>query len=128
MAMRIEWKDSYKIGNADIDEQHTNWFEVINKFLDATGKESLNLCEMHMFNYTRFHFGHEEKLMKSIGYPDTQAHLLQHYALLTRLNDVSLQIADDTLDLQEWRDFLSDWLIKHIATSDTKLAAFVKVN
>jgi hemerythrin len=124
--MRIDWKDSYKIGNADIDEQHINLFEIINRFIDATDKESMNLCEMHLFNYTRFHFGHEEKLMQSIGYPDTRAHRLQHLALLSRLNEISLQIADDKLDLKEWTDFLSDWLTKHIATSDTKLAAFIK--
>jgi hemerythrin len=126
--MKIDWNDSYKIGNAEIDAQHEQWFEEINHFLEASDKESLILCEMQMFRYTRLHFGHEENLMKSIGYPDTNAHRVQHFELLARLNEIAQQIADDTLDLQEWRDFLSNWLIKHIGTTDSKLAAYVKTN
>ncbi len=33
MPMRIDWKDSYKIGNPDIDAQHEQWFVEINQFL-----------------------------------------------------------------------------------------------
>ena len=39
--MTIEWKDSYKIGNAAIDAQHQVWFARINSFLGATDRKSL---------------------------------------------------------------------------------------
>ncbi len=80
---------------------------------------------MQMYRYTRVHFAHEEKLMKSINYPDLETHTRQHNLLLTRLNEIAFQIADDTLDRQAWKDFLSNWLLNHIANTDTKLAKFV---
>jgi hemerythrin len=126
--MRIDWKDNYKIGNSDIDAQHEQWFEEINQFLEATDKESLVVCEMQMYRYTRVHFAHEEKLMKSISYPDLETHVRQHNELLAKLNEIAFQIADDTLDRQVWKKFLSNWLQNHIANTDTKLAAFVKSN
>ena len=126
--MRIEWKDSFKVGNADIDSQHEQWFEEINQFLEATQKEDLILCEMQMYRYTRVHFAHEESLMKRIGYPDLQSHVDQHNKLVAKLNEIAVQIADDTLDLQVWKTFLSGWLMEHIGTTDAKLADYVRKN
>jgi hemerythrin len=44
--MTIEWKDSYKIGNAAIDAQHQVWFARINSFLEVTDRKSLQYCEV----------------------------------------------------------------------------------
>jgi hemerythrin len=126
LEMKIDWKDSYKIGNADIDAEHEMWFEVINRFLEATDKESLVLCETQMYRYTQVHFAHEEKLMRRINYPGIRDHIEQHNALVAKLYGITLQIASDTLDRNEWRNYLSSWLIKHIATTDTRLAAYVQ--
>lgn len=46
--MQIEWNDSLKIGDSEIDEQHEQWFAAINKFLQAPDKESLVLFEVEM--------------------------------------------------------------------------------
>ncbi len=34
--MGIEWKDSYRIGDPEIDAQHQEWFGKINAFLSAS--------------------------------------------------------------------------------------------
>jgi hemerythrin len=39
--MTIEWKGSYKIGNASIDAQHQVWFVRIDSVLEATGRKSM---------------------------------------------------------------------------------------
>jgi hemerythrin len=124
--MTIVWKESYKIGNADIDSQHEQWFENINHFLQAKDKEYLRLCEIQMYRYTRVHFAHEETLMRRTKYPEIREHVAQHNVLLNKLNEIAPQIADGTLDLSEWRTFLSDWLLNHIATIDTKLSKYIE--
>jgi hemerythrin len=126
--MKIDWSDTYKIDDAEIDAQHEQWFAEINQFLKASDKESLILCEVKMYRYTRVHFAHEEELMKSIGYPDLQIHVRHHNELLAKLNEIAFRIADNTMDMQGWKDFLSSWLVNHIATIDTKLTAYVKAN
>jgi hemerythrin len=45
--------------------------------------------------------------------------------MLSHLNAISEQIANFTLDRKKWKDFLSDWLLNHIATIDTQLAEFI---
>ncbi len=125
--MGIEWKDAYKIGDPEIDAQHQVWFAKINDFLTATGREALTLCEMKMYQYTRVHFKHEETLMRSINYPGLSDHVSKHNELLLRLNGIAEQIANDTLDLVKWRNFLSAWLLNHIAVTDKALAAYVEI-
>ncbi len=124
--MGIEWKDTYKIGDAEIDAQHQAWFGKINDFLSADGKEALTLCEMKMYQYTRVHFKHEEALMRSINYPGLRDHVGKHNELLSHLNGISDQIANGTIDLIKWRNFLSAWLLHHIAVTDKALATFIK--
>ncbi len=122
----IEWKSSYKIGDPTIDAQHQEWFLKVNRFLEATTKKDLKLFELQMHQYTRVHFAHEEKLMRSIGYPDIDDHIQRHKALTAKFAEVSEQIANDTLDINFWKSFLSDWLLSHIRHSDQKLAAYVE--
>lgn len=124
--MAIKWKDSYKIGDADIDAQHVELFEKINRLLEARDKASQTLCAMGLYQYVREHFAHEEALMRQLQYPSLKVHIELHNALVTRLNTVSLAIANETLDKAELESFLVEWTLSHIRTFDTKLAAFIK--
>jgi hemerythrin len=126
LTMTIEWKDRYRIGDPEIDAQHQAWFGKINDFLSANGKEALTLCEMKMYQYTRVHFKHEETLMRSINYPGLSDHISKHNELLSHLNGLSEQIANETIDLVKWRNFLSSWLIHHIAVTDQALASYIE--
>lgn len=126
--MSLEWKDSYKIGRADIDAEHQHLFKLVNTVLAAKDKGALTACAMALFQYTREHFAHEEQLMKRLNYPAMLEHQTQHDDLISRLSEVSARIANDTLDHLVLEAFLSDWLLNHIATSDVKLAAYIQAN
>lgn len=125
--MSLNWNDSYRVGDADIDAQHQELFVRANKFLSASDKAGLMASAMSLFKYTREHFAHEESLMKRIGYPSMSAHVQQHDELIRKLNLTAQRIADETLDTQHLEAFLHDWLLNHIGASDTKLAEFVKL-
>jgi hemerythrin len=122
--MNIQWNDTYKIGNAEIDDQHRQLFNRINLFLKATDKAGLLVGAMDMYRYTREHFSLEENLMQAINYPDRAAHIQQHNQLISRLNEVSRDIANETLNMMALKTFLTDWLLGHIRVSDAKLATY----
>ncbi len=61
-----------------------------------------------------------------IGDPEIDA---QHQAWFGKINDflsVSEQIANETIDLVKWRNFLSSWLIHHIAVTDQAFASYIE--
>ena len=82
---------------------------------------------MRLFKYTREHFTHEENLMRDIGYPSIREHINQHNDLLSKLNNVAQNIANDTLDKQDLSAFLGHWLLNHIGTSDAELAGYLRL-
>ena len=123
--MAIQWKDAYKVGNAEIDAQHQEIFRKANAFLDAMDDATLTNCAMGFFQYTREHFKHEETLMRELNYPAIAGHIQQHIDLLERLNDIASKIAGKELTYKDLEYFLTDWLLIHIRIYDTKLAAYI---
>ena len=52
--------------------------------------------------------------------------LIEHVRTTLRSHErLGAQIADFTIDRSKWRTFLSEWLLDHIAKTDSKLAAYV---
>lgn len=123
--MRIEWKDTYKTGNAQIDAQHQQWFHKANYFLEATDQASRASAAAKLFQYTRLHFQDEDRLMQSMGYPMAREHTRRHNDALVHLQLLQEQIASNTLDMEKWRTFLSDLFLSHIGDADLKFAAFI---
>lgn len=123
--MTIRWIDAYRIGHEQIDAEHQKLFKLVNQFLLADDKGSLTLNAMGMFKYTREHFTREEDLMRELGYPGTREHVRQHNDLLTRLNGIAENIANDTLDKPNLESFLSHWLLNHIGSADAELAGYI---
>lgn len=123
---QMEWKDDYRIGDSAIDEQHQELFKRASTIIAAISQQGQALGVIRLYQYTRTHFSHEEELMRRIGYPHYDAHCRMHQKLIARLDEISAQISSGNLIKSELEAFISHWLLEHIASEDTKLAAFVK--
>lgn len=121
---RLQWKDSFKIGDPEIDEQHRELFNRATYILAATSHEGQVLSAIRLFQYMRTHLSHEEELMRRIQYPDFNAHALEHQALIAKLNTISLKIANENLVKADLEEFIGDWFLRHMETADTDLARF----
>lgn len=121
----IAWKDSYKIGDTLIDDQHQELFLRAADVIAATNRETQTLCALRLYQYARAHFSHEESLMQRLHYPDMAQHLKQHEMLINRLNEFCRNIAKDNLIKADLEDFIAHWLLNHIAAVDSQLAAYV---
>jgi hemerythrin len=124
--MGFMWRGSYSIGHPAIDAEHQELFKLAQAFFEANGRLEQTDCAMHLFQYTRTHFDHEEALMREIAYPGLIAHVEQHLQLIDKLNAVAEKVATETLDRMGLKAFLTAWLVGHIVTFDTKLSSYVK--
>ncbi len=124
--MGIEWKDAYKIGQTDIDEQHQRLFELSNAVSAATDQPTVRQLLMQLYKHTREHFELEEALMREFNYPDSNAHISSHNSLLARLNDVSQDVGQGKVDTAAIEKLMTDWALGHILKDDVKIADFVR--
>lgn len=123
-ATRIEWKDSYKIGDQAIDEQHRELFKRAVYVLAATSHEGQVISAMRLFQYMRTHLSHEEELMRVLQYPKLKAHAQEHQEMLRRLNILMVKIANEDMVKADLEGLLGDWFMAHMETADTELARF----
>lgn len=123
--MKIEWKNSYKIGHAVIDEEHETLFALARQLLDAPDQPSQQKVVMQFYKHTRAHFASEEALMKEIGYPAHRAHTEQHNRMITLLNEISHSIGQGTPSQKAFESWIDDWIIKHIEHEDARLVAYL---
>ncbi len=123
---RIEWSDSYKVGDPAIDEQHQELFKRAAYVIAATSPEGQALCAMRLYQYMRVHLSHEEEIMRALQYPDIDTHVQQHQELISRLNEISVKIANENLVKADLEEFIAHWFLTHIGTQDVKLGQYIR--
>jgi len=124
----LAWNERFSVGIPSIDKEHQTLVGLLNDFYDAVqtgkGKESLAKVLTALIDYTKIHFANEEKLFAKTGYPDAAPHKKAHDDLTQQvleiqnkyLKDPSTTLAIETLN------FLKNWLLTHIQSTDKKYA------
>ncbi len=123
--MTIEWKDSYKIGNAEIDKQHEYLFELTNKMTAVDSMTALRPLIMLLFKHTREHFELEEALMRKHNMPDLDAHVDNHNKLLNRLSLLSMDVGKGHMNKRAIAELMADWALNHVTNDDAKISAYL---
>lgn len=129
VAALVKWSPSLSVGIEEIDGQHMQLVDLINDLHAALSngeaKDRLEGILKELRNYTVFHFGHEEKLMKGYDYPNIEDHLREHKKFVTTVVDFDKNFRSGKAALtMEIMNFLRDWLIHHIQGTDQKYGPF----
>lgn len=126
----VTWNDEFSVGIDSIDEQHKKLVSMIKTLYDALiegrASEVLNEILNGLFDYADYHFSYEEKLFDKYDYPDARDHKEEHKELehhLTQLS-IKLETGDNFMGEVLLLQFMEDWLIKHIMTTDMKFGPF----
>ncbi len=126
----VAWNDSYSVGIADIDNDHKQLINLINRFQTAvhyntgSGFEQEALDEL--VDYTKYHFAKEEELLEKHKYPEFGAHKQEHEKMIAKVvSFIEAHRANGHESLAEIADFLRDWLINHINGTDKKYSKFL---
>ena len=119
------------LGCPMLDQQHRRLITSFNQLAQAMSpgiqqreqeKALIGLKEVALI-----HFGVEETLMESVGYPRTREHQISHVRLINQINAVNDRIHQGILKFSPaLLDFLECWLIHHSQDDDKRLAQFLK--
>jgi hemerythrin len=127
----VKWSDTYSTGINLIDEQHKGLIDLINDlFNHVTGNKAeerdyfQEVIEQAV-QYVKFHFATEEKYMTSIGFPGFAEHKKAHEQfVLTVITTIKDFKEGNKLTLENFANFLQDWVLSHIAKMDMQYSKF----
>ena len=134
--MRAVFDDNLVTGNEMIDGQHRELIEKINKLLDScengNDKRVAITTLDYLAEYREFHFGEEEKLQDTIGYPRIDAHKKEHDKLREVVKDLYNMLEEEegpsNAFVEQVNKNVIEWLYGHIKTFDRSVAEYKYMN
>jgi len=130
----IAWDGSLAVGIELIDGQHQELFAKFTAMSKAIregeGEREIQRTLEFLIDYTKFHFGAEEKLMAESAYPDLPVHQKLHVEFiqtLERLEEEYREEGSTKMLAGSLNTLLCNWLVGHIETVDRKFASFVRL-
>jgi hemerythrin-like metal-binding protein len=127
----FSWDKRFNTGVAVVDEQHHRLVDLINKLGAITAKQAgldeLGSILKELADYTVYHFGTEEDLMKQykVNAEHQLAHIRAHQHFTAQVGvaakilmgggDVNNQLVVPLLK------YLTNWLVQHILGADTRM-------
>lgn len=131
----IPWNKELETGIEILDEQHMNFFKMSNRFAIkymANKKTEAVMEELEFLeDYLMYHFQTEETFQIESNYPGYLDHQAEHKRLIFQVKamSVALKNADKSNRekvLQDFAEFVNDWVKKHILNLDLDFSLFYK--
>jgi hemerythrin len=127
----LQWSSTLSLGVADLDAQHRELFERVDRLLDAMLRgdrsEAATLASF-LREHVVLHFAAEERLMREHRYPDTAAHAAEHAAFAGSMLELDATMrqrgASAELVLRLEREVVA-WIRDHVYVADVALGQFV---
>ena len=130
---KIVWEDRYNVQVDEIDRQHRQLVDLMNRLIDVQGKEA-NDQEIatvlgDMTDYLGYHFDSEEQMMIDYEYPEFESHREEHQAFVAQTaHFITTHQAGGTSLPRDILMFLKEWLIEHIVKTDAVFGEFLKAD
>ncbi len=117
-------EEAIRVGIPAVDEEHMAIIEMIREVtsLDNSrrSRKKIKSVLMDLMEYITKHFHHEEQLMLSADYPDTEAHIRKHRILTEQVSQMVMD--GDNLSPANLAEVLESWILDHIMQEDSKYA------
>ncbi len=124
------WKEQYSLNIDEIDEQHRMLVGMIDKLhtamAEGRSKSVLDEIINELYNYTKFHFITEERLMDEYDYPGLEQHRREHKELVGKVLAMMERRKGNALGLSsDLSIMLQEWLNNHILDTDKKYSEYL---
>ena len=133
LVVSFAWSKSLETGNEQIDSEHKELIQAINRLLEACaagkGGEELSGTIDFLTQYTKTHFRHEEGLQLRYGYPDYANHKRFHETFFKVVENLAGRLKEEGATPQLMTDMnkqLAGWLLNHIKTEDVRVAKHIQ--
>lgn len=125
----IRWTPEYQIGHEQIDREHRNLFECVNRFYDAWSerqdRREVSLLLSQLIQYAEQHFRNEEEIMRQTGYLSAAEHAVKHEGLVEAVFDLAQKLEDRAFNpSHDTTMFLRAWLTEHILHDDMQFKSY----
>ncbi|MBD3257376.1 bacteriohemerythrin [candidate division GN15 bacterium] len=119
------WDKRLSVGHAEMDEQHRQQMNLINRLHDAMVADedqvTLETILNELINFTRKHFAAEEQLMLEQGFSGLPHHKAAHSRLIRRLREFQRRLqAGDSHAAADVLGHMQAWLVDHIREEDVR--------
>jgi hemerythrin len=126
---QVEWTEDLEIGIPTIDEEHRTWIGLVADFCNASvegrANDAVYSALVEALRYTETHLSHEEAFMMENGYPYLEDHKAQHELAKEEMHKFTTGYYSEEYIIKYFSDFLPNWLMFHINTSDRKMAEWI---
>lgn len=128
----LVWLQSMSVGVREWDGDHRKLLKLINDLgklsVRAKTVEEINNAFQTLSEYANIHLRSEEKVMERMGYPELDAHKVQHEEFRKWIKDLQdrFEANPDEWNMRETGDYLLNWLYSHILTIDMQYKDFFK--
>lgn len=127
----FDWNDKFLLKVDKMDEEHKILIGKINKLvvsLNGAQQSEMENNFIDLRDYTVLHFSDEEDFMRSIQYPDFEAHSKIHENMLAQFGTYEKALFEGSLNKKKFVAFLKNWLVSHILGVDMQYADFSRQN
>ena len=127
----IEWKNSYSVGNDQIDRQHRKLLMLCNQCEALLGSnDSDAISQLHLLlndlsEYVLRHFDYEEKLLQQSGYSKLQEHIAEHGKYWEHLANILMKASSGLDEREDVLRLVQDWWLHHILEVDMQYSLYL---
>lgn len=123
-ALHLVWQEAYECGNAVIDREHRELFDLANELMDAFlthGSDPSLVTPVYdrLLRHAKNHFDDEEAELERIAYPRLEAHRRVHASLIERALELRAALDSGDANLGAVVEFLAAEVItRHLLKAD----------
>lgn len=123
-ALHLVWQEAYECGDASIDGQHRELFDLANHLLDAFCAGSPDTLAVRqafeqLLQHAERHFADEEILLAQLGYAKLDVHRRQHARLVERARELQREIESGEAPMGRIVEFLATEVVaQHLFRAD----------
>ncbi|MFC1665382.1 bacteriohemerythrin [Pseudomonadota bacterium] len=123
---QLIWSNEYSIGVPDIDHEHRQLIEFINRLYKKLGENGSEMTVEDFLNEVykimSAHFTHEEKMMREHNYAHYADHKSDHALLLDEIKELMFDFRETSeFDKDVLNEHLERWFTIHFRTKDAHL-------
>ncbi len=122
-AVMFAWNKSYESGDLFIDNEHKLLIRIANKIIHECGSLNSRTTKQYLmviFEYTHYHFQHEEEILRKIKWDGLTEHQQQHKQIITEMTALITKTPDIASLQVRLSQLLRKWVIDHIIKEDNK--------